>query len=165
VWLREKRWLRSDLLSLALLPVGAASYIVYCWIAFGDPLAYLKTSKAGWHGGIHLVGLARGWELFSDPTQTIYFMLAILCLVAVPFVWRTLGPPYAAFVLLSVLAPVLEFPTLNSLGRYLSVIFPAFFLLAYLLRRRPLVLYNLAFLCLIALVYCAALFIAGWGLS
>lgn len=186
VWLRERRWLRWDMLSLALIPTGAAAYSLYCWVTFGDPLAYVKTSKAGWHSGIQFTGLTLAWRQFSDPailsivrhprawltpgyttitSHTVFVTLALVFLAAVPFVWRKLGPPYAAFLALSVLAPLLDFPTLNSVGRYLSVLFPAFFLLAYLLRRQPLILYGLALLCLIALIGYATLFIGGFGLS
>ncbi|HEX9037459.1 MAG TPA: hypothetical protein VF808_10760 [Ktedonobacterales bacterium] len=183
---RARRWLRWDMLSLALIPTGALAYMAYCWARWGDPLAYVKTSKAGWHSGLQLTAPRLAWQLVTTadtwhivihphvwilPSYLLitlhleYSALTLLCLATTPFVWRKMGPVYAVFLLLSVAAPLLNFPTLNSLGRYLSVLFPAFFILAWALRDHPRYLYVLAGLSLIALCGYASYFIAGFGLS
>lgn len=185
LYLRERRWLRWDMLSMALIPTGALAYSLYCWVAFGDPLAYVKTSQAGWHeklqtSGLHFAwGMLKSpstWSLISQPVAWIkpdhlhltsdiaYMAIAAVFLLMTPVVWKQMGPVYAAFLTLNLMAPVLEFPNLNSLGRYLSVLFPAFFALAWLLRRWPPLLYGLAALSLVALCVYASFFIAGFGL-
>lgn len=186
MWLRERRWrLRWDMLSLALLPVGTLAYTLYCWALFGEPLAYAKTAQAGWHEGLQpnaliltrkLVTDPRVWRLVSDwhnwlnpqhlaiTISIAYLGLLLICLLAIPFTWRLLGPVYTLFMVLSVIAPLIMFPTIQSQGRYQSVLFPVFIVLAYLLRRVPPLLYAIAGLSLVALCYYAAFFIGGFGL-
>jgi hypothetical protein len=50
---------------------------------------------------------------------------------------RRLGLPYALFAAFSIIAPIITYPTVNSLGRYLSIVFPTFLVVAYALRNRP----------------------------
>ncbi|HEU0028105.1 MAG TPA: mannosyltransferase family protein [Ktedonobacterales bacterium] len=184
-WLRERRWLRRDMLSLALIPMGALAYTAYCWAAFGEPLAYIKTARAGWHEGLQLNALImardlatspKAWEIIRYPhnwtvpkylfitSGMAYLGLLAICLLTIPFVWRLLGPVYAIFVIVSAAAPLALFPSIQSLGRYLSVLFPVFIVLAYPLRRLPLLLYPLAGLSLAALCGYTAFFIGGFGL-
>jgi Gpi18-like mannosyltransferase len=186
VYLRDRRWLRWDLLALPLTLSGFLAYTLYCWIRFGEPLAYAKASHAGWHEGLQINGVLWAWHFISSPatwaiirhpkawvnpgyakttTDVAYLAIALLCLITLPFVWRRMGSPYAAYLLLGVLAPIIEFPNTNSLGRPLGVLFPAFFALAYLLRNRPILLYGLATCCLGALCLYATFFISGYGLS
>jgi mannosyltransferase PIG-V len=184
-WLRERRWLRRDMLSLAAIPMGTLAYTAYCWAAFGEPLAYAKTARAGWHQGLQpnallmaqnfltsprvlaLVRYPHNWTVPKDlfiTSSVAYLALLAVCLLTIPFIWRLLGPVYTVFVALSVVAPLVMFPSIQSLGRYLSVLFPVFIVLAYPLRRLPWLLYPLAGLSLAALCGYAAFFIGGFGL-
>jgi hypothetical protein len=184
-WLRERRWLRRDMLSLAVIPLGTLAYTAYCWAAFGEPLAYIKTARAGWHEGLQLNALRMAGTFVTSPkvlalvrypinwtvpknlfitSGVAYLALLALCLLTIPFIWRLLGPVYAIFAALSVVAPLVMFPSIQSLGRYLSVLFPVFIILAYALRRLSLLLYPLAGLSLAALCGYAAFFIGGFGL-
>ncbi|HET9110390.1 MAG TPA: mannosyltransferase family protein [Ktedonobacterales bacterium] len=177
-WYRTRHRLRLDILSLALVPVGTASYMLYCWVRWGDPLAYVKTSRAGWNGGhLQLTGLRFIGHVLIHPISwigtfdgnheidfvAIVLMLCFLGLTALVF--RYLGPVYALFSLASVMAPVLDFPNVNSLGRYLSVIFPVFMVVAYLLRDKPRVVIALSTIGGILLLLGATYFIAGYGMS
>ncbi|HEX8998077.1 MAG TPA: mannosyltransferase family protein [Ktedonobacterales bacterium] len=176
-WRATRHPLRADLLALALTPLGTLAYLLYCWRRFGDPLAYIKTSHAGWGGGLQLNGLHFIAHVLAHPiawltppdlihsVTLLWILLALAFLAATPFVYRLLGPTYALFAAASILAPVLDFSNANSLGRYLSVIFPVFLALAYLLREHPRLLWSLSGVCLVALVGFAACFIAGYGLS
>jgi len=177
-WLRTRHPLRPDILALALTPLGAAAYLLYCWARWGDPLAYIKTSHAGWHGGqlrlsglrfiAHVLAHPIRWLTPPDLTSAVallWIILALAFLVALPWVWRLLGPVYTFFALVSILAPILDFPTANSLGRYLSVVFPVFMAVAYLLRGHPRVVGWLAVVSGMLLIVFASCFIAGYGLS
>lgn len=67
-WLRTWHPLRLDALALGLAPLGAVAYLVYCWMAFGTPQAYLRTSEAGWQrGALQLGGLQQAWQLLTQP--------------------------------------------------------------------------------------------------
>lgn len=177
-WLRTRHALRLDVLSLALTPVGTLAYMLYCYARWGDPLAYIKTSRAGWHGGrLQTGGLRYVAHALLHPLRmlgtrdpghvlalfAILMMLGFLALTY--YVWRLLGPVYAFFSLASILAPILNFSDANSLGRYLSVIFPIFIVAAYLLRNHPRVRIALYAVGGVLLILFATYFIAGYGLS
>jgi hypothetical protein len=145
-------------------------------------LAYIKTSRAGWHGGqmqfgglrfiahvlAHVLAHPIRWLTPPDLTSAVtllWIIPALAFLVALPWVWRLLGPVYTFVARVSILAPMLDFPTVNSLGRYLSVVFPVFMAVAYLLRGHLHVAGWLAIVSGMLLIVFASCFIAGYGLS
>lgn len=144
-WLRTRRWPRWDVLWSGVMPLGFAAYAAYCWLRFGDPTVYVKASSLGWGGGhLQLGSLTVAMQLLtghsSDPFAPLHLAYLIaLGAVLLSCVWigRLLGTPYVVYTLGSALAPLLDFSQLNGLGRYLSVAFPAFVVLAYALRRQP----------------------------
>jgi hypothetical protein len=97
--------------------------------------------------------------------EITYMALTALWLIATPFVWRLLGAPYGVFLFASIVTPLIAFPGITSLGRYMGVVFPTFFLLSYLLRNHPRILYALASVSFVALCLYASLFISGFGIS
>lgn len=176
-WLRTRHSLRLDVLSLALTPLGTVAFACYCWIRFHDPFAYAKTSWAGWHGG-HLQdgALLAIWQSVRHPggwvhgvdflvlMSGIYVVLFFLFLFSLIPIARLLGAPYLLFALASVVAPAVTYDTVTSMGRYLSVVFPTFIVVACALRRWPwlregVVIPSVAFLGLFT-----ALFVSGYTL-
>lgn len=150
-WFRTRHGWRWNVLWLALTPLGTLSYLLYCWIAFGDPMAYQKASERGWHGGhlqwtaiqsaISLLRHPRGWlgssTDFKSLVYGLYAFLFLVFLISLIWVFRLLGPHYAFFAFASMVAPIATFPILASTGRYLSAVFPTFIIAAYYLRKRP----------------------------
>lgn len=150
-WLQTRHGWRWNVLWLALTPLGTLAYFLYCWIQFGDPLAYQKASERGWHGGhlqwtaistaANLLRHPRGWLGNSTDLHTVlyglYAVLFVVFLVSLVWVFRLLGPHYAFFAFASMAAPIATFATLSSTGRYLSAVFPTFIVAAYYLRNRP----------------------------
>lgn len=177
-WLRTRHRLRHDVVVLLLTPTGALTYIIYCQIRFGNALAYIHASRTGWHGGYlqlngllyirHMLSNPAGWLMPPDLMRSVYMLYVLLLipfLFSLPLTVKYLGSPYALFASASILAPILDFPTVNSLGRYLSVVFPSFIVFAYVMRSRPRLMARIAAISLCALVFFAACFIAGFGLS
>lgn len=175
-WRATRHPARRDLLALGLAPLGTLAYMAYCWQRFGDPFAYAVTSRAGWHGA-HLQSGALdvlrsklehpGWLVHGSPASLIvgtYAVGVVIFCLLVPPIWRALGPHYAIYSLASILAPLVTYPTLGSMGRYTTVIFPAFIVVALALRRRP----TLAELTLLAsaslLTVFSLLFVTGRGI-
>ncbi|HEY7850976.1 MAG TPA: mannosyltransferase family protein, partial [Ktedonobacterales bacterium] len=120
-WLRTRHPLRLDILALALTPLGTLAYMFYCWVRWGDPLAYVKASEAGWNGGhlqlnglrfiAHVLRHPLAWIGTRDSNHlldmfAILLMLGFLALT--PLVLRLLGPTYAFFAVASILAPILD---------------------------------------------------------
>jgi hypothetical protein len=48
-YLRQRGWrlrdIRADALAVLVIPLGMASYAVWCWVAFGDPLYFLSVQS------------------------------------------------------------------------------------------------------------------------
>src|SRR5258708_30703794 len=63
------------------------------------------------------------------PYDTLYGVTGILFLAAVPFVWRRLGAAYGVFMLFTLWLPMSS-GVFEGVGRYCSVLFPAFIWLA-----------------------------------
>jgi hypothetical protein len=148
-WYTTRHPLRRDVLALALTPLGLFGYMLYCQIRFGDALAYVHAAGQGWQrGGLSLGGV--GWllSLLAHPAQwfvsgdlttiiwTLYAFMMVASLIAVYFIYRKIGPVYAFFTLAGVLMPLLTDATPTSLGRYVSVAFPLFMILALALHHR-----------------------------
>lgn len=150
-WLQTRHAWRWNVIWLALTPLGTLAYFAYCWLQFGDPLAYQKASERGWHGGhLQLIAIRTAANLLRHPSgwlgnstdfhtvlYGLYSLLFVVFLISLIWVYRLLGPHYVFFALVYMLAPIATFPTLSSTGRYLSAVFPTFIVAAYYLRQRP----------------------------
>jgi hypothetical protein len=172
-WFRTRHRLRWDILALGLAPLGVAAFALYCWIHFGNPLAYTEATSVGWQGHFQIAGLQYLLDILSHPQQWlhgallnfIYAFLILVFLVACYPIYRLLGLSYTVFAFLSCVAPVLEFSVIKSSGRYMSVIFPVFIVLAYALQKRPVLrdMTIIAFTLLLSV--CVTGFAGGYGFS
>ncbi len=158
----------SAALGLALTTTGFAAYCWYIYTLTGNPLEWAATLErwgSGYHPGgafwtapLSLVGhlVTHPYAyLAGDPMalyDTLYGVSAIAFLVAVPFIWRRLNGGYALYMLLNLLLP-LSSGAFEGLGRYCSILFPCFILLASI-RSRPV---GTALVVLFALFYTLAI--------
>lgn len=127
---------------LTLLPLALAAYCLFCYDLTGDPLAWLDAQRH-WHYAIdrlpyrHLLRTLSAIEQHgllvelrrsgNAPVEFLYTIIALVFLGAVPFIWRRFGAGLALYVGVSLLIP-LSGTTLEGIGRYASVLFPAFML-------------------------------------
>ncbi len=134
--------LASRWATLVPIPAALAGYCAYVYTLTGDPLGWLSAQE---HWGYSLghppwqqllamvAGLVEygpyGYFLASTmaPFEVLHGMPALLFLVLTPAIFRRLGPAMGTYVLVSLLVP-LSSNTLEGLGRYVSVLFPAFML-------------------------------------
>jgi hypothetical protein len=150
---RTWRWrsLRPDALGIVLVPVGLAAYALYCWQAFGDPLAFSVAQRQWgrefappWSGLAEAAGAAFGRPLLQTMalhnlidllTYVVVITLLVLCVVGP---WRlprdqTFLIAYAAVSLAVVLTgPVAGLFPLQGVPRYALEIVPVFLLLGRL---------------------------------
>ena len=136
------RWgkIRRDSLAFLLVPSMLFALLWYFWLAFGHPLIFLDAYSA-W-------GRTRPDALWTDvvsafnPDTDLIVRLILtlelaLLVAAVPLVvlaWRRLGPGYGFFPLASI--AIGAGTGLGSEGRHLAVLFPLFFAVALVTRRR-----------------------------
>lgn len=137
---------------IGAVPAAMASFMVFCWIRFGDPIMFLRSERIYWnHSKVPpWTGLLRGVEKFlavpmlSDVQASLLVDLAptlVFCVIAVLGIRRlpmmltlyTLGILY-----LSMASPILgNQDVLASCGRYLIAAIPVFLLLGRWSERRP----------------------------
>jgi hypothetical protein len=129
--------------ALLLAMTGFAAYCAYIYSLSGHPFEWVATiQKWDYHpGGAPWVAPLRLLEhLFTRPYaylvadqnavyDTLYGLTGIVFLALTPFVWRRFGGAYAIYVLFSLLLPFSS-GVFEGIGRYCSVLFPAFLWMA-----------------------------------
>jgi hypothetical protein len=143
---------RDRLAAAAALVVSTLGFVGYCAYIYdltGQPLLW-ATALTRWGAGYHPGGAP--WTapvdllrrllthpyvfLATQPTalyDTLYGVTALLFAAMIPFVWRRFGAAYGLFMLLNLYLP-LSSGAFEGLGRYCSVLFPAFIWLASIRR-------------------------------
>lgn len=120
--------------AVLLSGLGVASFVAFCWIRYGDPIAF-STAQRGWGSPFG----PRTWfkiPLFDLVTESpdLWFVRRLLlhgfvgfcfCL-AVPAVWRRFGAAYGSYTAVVVLLPMVGSAAFSSMGRLMLVAFPVF---------------------------------------
>jgi hypothetical protein len=131
---RPPRW--ADVLGLALVPAGLASYMGYLALRFGDPLAFWRTHEAGWGvragAGLETYGrtlrrlLTRGPGIgsYAEVNDLLRLVLLLAAVLLTVVVFRRLGAVPGIYAALSVAVAVLF--ASESLGRELLAAVPLF---------------------------------------
>lgn len=154
---RGERWSRGRrVLAVAGPVLGAAVFPLYLWQRFGDPLLYVHAKIAGWSQRPKPL-----WTLAADVARQIPQRLrdpgmlenlsfASQLISAIFLVWATFVlfrrklPAEGLYAALTILL-LFESGTIDGLDRYALALFPCFFVLAELLRRRPTLAFAYAF--------------------
>ena len=163
--------LRRSALWLLLIPAGLASYLVYLWISYGDPLAPFRAesiwyrhstlpwttiwhgARQAWNGVVQLFQGPGGpaqvpdyaQSVISAALQDVYLWLFLVLGVAGLFaVCWSMGAAYGLYTLVLLvlaLSDPVSLQPLASLPRYELIIFPLFIWGARLLSRWRLTLF------------------------
>jgi Gpi18-like mannosyltransferase len=128
--------IRKDFLWLLLIPAGLLTYMFYLYIQFKEPLAFLKAESA-WSRGFSL-SLSTLMSIFTyDPFYAAIFggfTVASISLV-IYLVYRRVRLSYIIYVAVQLFF-VFTSGIIESLPRYLCVLFPLFLGLALMARNR-----------------------------
>jgi Gpi18-like mannosyltransferase len=156
-YLRQRDWnwraIRSDALAIALVPVGVASFALYSWHAFGDPLKFVHVQAVWgraatwpwlgtWRALVTSVDAAKDGAIFQPlvvlniiDVLSVVITLALLVLSVVG-PWK-LGPESLYLVVFSatsylmiLISPIGLSVPLHGLPRYVLETIPAFMVLA-----------------------------------
>jgi hypothetical protein len=147
---RSIRALARRLIPLALVPLALAGYSAFVYTLSGDPLAWLRT-EAHWgyslgHPPLALLTSLLGrllkygfYDYFFLSSSSTYHLLhgtvALVFLALTPAVFKRVGAAMGAYVLISLLVP-LSGNALEGIGRYASVLFPVFIVVAQVKSQR-----------------------------
>jgi hypothetical protein len=162
-YLRHRDWqwrrIRPDAVAVALAPAGLAGYVVYNWLALGDPFRFMRvqahwgrTTQAPWTGVADALGAWKarasqsGWvdSLASYGPLDLLFVAVVVALLGACFYgrWR-LGSQAlyisvfgAAEFLLVLMSPLGGPLPLHGDGRYALEIVPVFLVLARMSTQR-----------------------------
>jgi hypothetical protein len=130
----------SRWLSLTPIPAAMLGYCAYVYTLTGDPLGWISAQvhwgyslgHPPWQQLLRMAGTfveLGPYDYFFSSDIAVFELLhgvtAFIFLVLTPSIFRRLGPALGAYVLVSLLVP-LSSNTLEGLGRYASVLFPAF---------------------------------------
>jgi len=155
-YLSRRKWqwrrVRADALAVMLIPGGQALYSLYCWMRFGDPLAYAhaqihwdRVLNWPWTGlWRQVVGL---WQAepasFFQAHDLLDLAATLFVLVLLVLGWRRLPRSYSLYTLL-LLATMVLLPGGGATGyldplasnqRFALEVFPAFMTLGLLVKR------------------------------
>lgn len=122
-------WWRVILAGL-LTASGIGTFMVWQWVAFGDPLAFSRVQQQAWGSQFSSpFGAVRAAfeQIFSahfspQPYNAIFGLMFIVLGCALT---RRLPWSYSVYTLLGVLLPLFT-TKVNSLTRYINVLFPGF---------------------------------------
>jgi hypothetical protein len=166
---RGRRGLKADALGLLLIPAGLLAFMVYLSALTGDAWAF-KDGQAAWGRtsdfflrplydyAIHFRFIVTPWNF-----RLLNFAAAILAFVCAFVLVRKREWALALYTLLAVVVP-LSSGMLQSLCRYVMVIFPVFIVLARMGRSPRLdQIIRTAFIALLGLL--AALYAARFSLA
>ena len=151
--------------SLGGFPAGTVAFSLYCFRAFGDPLAWVHRQER-WRG--LLSGPWRAFQRFTEQPPQIHgahnslleLVTALAFLAALVPMVRRFPRSWGTHALISVLVPLCS--TLWSFGRLSLLTFPAFALAGEASRRHPRFLHAYLSLCLPLGGFLMALFACGW---
>lgn len=172
-YLQHQRWtwralLRPQILAVVLPPLGLASFMLYQWLAFGTPFAFLS-AQGNWNNGMALPWIIPQKILRALRVSPEWEMATIQLAVWVGFIglavaalWR-LPLVYGLTTVLLLLPPFLANQR-GSLIRHVLIGFPIFIVLALITERRWL-RWLLYCLMLPLLVIFTLLFVNGFGLA
>ncbi len=164
------RQMRVDVLALGMTPLGTALYGWYCWVRFGDPLAFAHAQS---HWGRALAwpwsGLWNQFNSLSEAQPASFFQAhdlidlaaTVLMIILVALGWRRLPQVYnvyATVLLVNFLLFPLDFgDPLASNQRFALEVFPAFLTLGLLVRRpsthQAIIIFFSGLLALFSLVF------------
>lgn len=157
--------IRMDIVYISIGLLGITSYMIFLWWQFGNAFQFITSQYvSGWAGDLNIdlfkdtIRDALHWKSFlSGNYHAIYFInIIVLCAVfmIIPILWYIPHKAYLLWVLLNVCTSIILW---RSMGRFVSVLFPLFIILALILRYKTLyyaVLYiSVIFLSLFSIMY------------
>ncbi len=118
----------NDLFYFFLIPAGLGIFAWYNFLLTNDAFAFLKVQFAwGRHLSNPFEVLLDGL-LFGSPATIFNMLYSLATIILVALFYKKFRPSYLIFIVYSIFVPM--FSGLESMPRYLLVIFPLFFLAA-----------------------------------
>jgi Mannosyltransferase (PIG-V) len=135
-WQSYGRQIRASIGSLVLVPLGLVAFMIYLRAITGNPLAFADIQVTWGHSAGFFwrplltylsdpLRLSAGWDF-----RLLNFVAATIALLCGAVLLRHKEWALGLFALISIIVPMSFQPLLQSLARYVMVIFPVFIVLA-----------------------------------
>lgn len=141
-WERHRTRMRPHVLALGLIPAGLIAFMIYLRSITGNPFAFFDIQAAWGHQATFF--LRPLWDYVRDPFllgihwdfRVLNFASVMLGLVAGGVLLKKRQWAPAIYVLISLIVPLSANFSLQSLTRYVMVVFPVFLVLGTAGRQR-----------------------------
>ncbi len=162
--------IKTNILWLALAPLGFLYYLFINYQMFGDAFRFLEIMKNYWHKTLvwpwkGFLWAAQGFK-WRSPAEFITMaggeiIFALLGLFLIILAFKYLRPSYGAYAILVWLIMTSTSFWL-SIPRYTLWLFPIFIVLALITKKRPVLHYPITIICLILYSTSLISFIQGY---
>lgn len=169
----------SKIFWIFFIPLGLMLYMLYQWVAFGDPLLFYKLQKIV--GEQHQSGLTLLPQVYFryikmiltvEPTNPIYQTILLEFIIGILFFllpiygyFKKIRLSYIVYAMLGFLLPTIQ-GSLSSVPRYVIVFFPSFLAAALWIENKPGVLKLIILISsLIVLFIETSLFLRGYWVA
>ncbi|MEI7890846.1 MAG: hypothetical protein WCI36_02660 [bacterium] len=152
-----------------LLPLFSfAGFVLFNYLKFGDPIAFLKTQKT-WGRSLDnpMVALIKEFDHYifgghilsgSNFPYVVYLLSFVFSIFALFVCWKRVRKTYLVFSGLLLLSALLT-GTLTSWGRYMLLAFPILFGPAIYFSQKKWVFYLYFFVSASVMIFCASYFV------
>ena len=145
--------IRTNSLSLLLIPIGFLTFMLYDLVAFGDAFIQLKSASVfgrhltpPWEGFLQAINAMINDTTLINLSYHIYNLFITISFIGLIYVcWKKLKPEYTAYYLLTMIILLLG-PNLFGMSRYMLIVFPAFMALSTIENKNKLTKYGIPIL-------------------
>jgi hypothetical protein len=124
----------KEIFYFLFIPAGLALFGGYNYLLTKDPLAFFKIQSAWGRSLVNPFRLIWGGLFHGDATSVFNSLFVLLVIALVIIFYKRIRASYLIFIAYSVLVPL--FSGLESLPRYMLVIFPLYILLSQLTKNK-----------------------------
>lgn len=139
-YFHSKKWkisnVKKDIFWLTLVPAGLVCYLFYLYVQFGNPFYFISIEHDVFNRQISWNILSTFWNhiSFQNSISTIIWparelIIALIFLVSAIWTAWKIRLSYGIYALLMLFPPLLS-GTLDSMNRYVLIVFPVFILFA-----------------------------------
>lgn len=154
--------IKSSILYLLLIPASLIGFMIYLYIKFNEPLAFIKV-QAGWGRGFSSIFTTLSSYIYYPPFFQFLFLDSVIVSIVL-ILYLTFQKTRASYITYSILLLFLYLSTrqIYSIHRYVGVIFPLYLGLALLSQKHRFFDYLLTAFSIMLLTILTMLFVNGY---
>lgn len=158
--------IKKNILYLALIPAGLFSHMLYLYFKVNDAFAYFNAQGKGWNRGfVSIPETLKSMDIYNTFYDVIFLGAAVLALVfCIYLFFSRIRLSYGVFSLLFLFL-YLSAGLLESMPRYVSVLFPLYLAMSLIADKNKFLDYLFTFFSLMLLTLFTTLFVNGYWMT